>query len=275
MNNSTKFKMLLSSIVLALPISAYGQQTNDVEALQRRMNSLERKVDLLIDLMQKQQAGSILSDPSSDSNTQSAHSTSDGIPEGYVSGMYLDVFGSGISFDGNEKFSDIQMPEDLPSASVAIPADSSFSYDQFQNFPNMKSFAESGESLVGVSYSSYFIAKSAGEYVFQLDFSAKIVNTCLFQLYIADKRLISSGSYSSLGGGGKSKFMSAQSKVNLSPGLYDLKTYFVCSTYRGAAHEYANLKPSEFSDVKANLLVAEPGDHAPRPIPVDKLLIKQ
>jgi hypothetical protein len=258
---------------LTIAHTASAQQANDVEALQRRMNSLESKVDALIGLMQKQQPAQ-KDIPADNAGAPSGRAAAPDVPDGYVPGMLLDVYASAVHLLNSRDDLRLEFPAGAPDASIRLAPLQALPYNQFMKNTEARSLANVRDSLIGVAYSSYLTILKPGKYTFlartqageQIGGSVQ-PQRCLTQLYFSGTPVLSKDN-------GKSQTSSSQVSLNLSPGLYEMRIFLVCGTDRSQKF-LSSLHGDEFEGGSVTLLMAEPGDHAPRPIPVDRLLIKQ
>jgi hypothetical protein len=242
----------LSSTVLA--------QTPDME---RRVDTIEKKLDALIELMQSQSGQPAPARPPVAQATGAANQPDDGaVPEGYEPGMYLDVYATGLTLNDNNL--DQPIPDTYPSGSVKISPMNTFPYGKILNYQELKAFAKVGNSLAGVKYSGQMMIRGSGRHNFQLRVSQNDSSYfCISSLYINGGRLIHMKN-------GRSRVSTEQTTIKLYDGLYDYSIYTLCMNREN--HEYA--ADIRFDNIQTDLLMAGPNDRAPKPIPTSNFILK-
>lgn len=243
---------LLSSAVLA--------QTPDLE---RRVGTIEKKLDALIELMQSQQAQPAPAQPAAAQASGAASQSDDGsVPEGYEPGMYLDVYATGLKLTNNNL--DQTIPDTYPAGSVKISPMNTFPYGEILKHQELKAFADVGNSLVGVRYSGQMIIKSSGRHNFQLRISQSGSRYfCISSFYINGDRQIHMKN-------GESQVSTEQSTIKLYEGVYDYSVYTLCMS--DINFQYAS--NVNFDRVQTDLLMAGPNDRAPKPIPTSNFILR-
>lgn len=250
----------VSIAVVLLTAHAAIAQSSEVEALKRRMSDVETKLDAIYDLLQKQNAPSLRVKPVP--SASSSASASDA-PAGYVPGMYLDVFASGLV---SRTYDDLPgEPAGFPSGSVTIEPRNAFAYGALLEEGSLKNFASTSNSLVGVRFSGKLRIGSVGPHSFQIAVNNTsqgwqfcISTISLSGQKIAEVKLIHGYSANS------------QEVKSLSSGLYDYSIFIVCKDPNGGSNGSA----VRFRSIAVAVLMAEPGDRAPKPIPTDRFFIK-
>ena len=269
MNKSSKITLFCAGISLFSQHGFAQQNPADLDSLNRRMNSLENKVDTLVDLLQKQQSGQ----QAPATNQQNAQAQPPGpanAPDGFVSGMFLDIYASGIIVANPREDTTLDFPSGSPDASTKVAPQATMSYGQFLKIKETQSLGGVSDSLVAVSYSSYLSIEKPGPHVFQIRTHKERSShskRCVTQLLMADKTIISKDNH-------ESDVSTAQTNVKLTPGLYKINVLLAC----GVDYNFKNLSSfslEDYQSVAVDLLMGEPGDHAPQPISPDRLLIKE
>jgi hypothetical protein len=238
---------ILAAACLA-PFSFAFAQSPDLE---RRVDSLEHKLDAIMELLQQQKGGATPPPEAKQSADASA-------PEGFVPGLYLDAYASGREYFSAQLAKQADMPTGTPSASAAITPESSFKYDDLEGYSETKSFAVSGDFPPTVIYSGYLMIKEDGKHALGVNITPRR-DRCSTKLLMNGKELISR--YSNEG----TEFDAANADLNLHRGLYKFQLYFRCAghaTFKYEGH-------------KVDLVMAGPEDRAPKPISPDLFFIKQ
>jgi hypothetical protein len=243
----------LSSTVLA--------QTPDLE---RRVDTIEKKLDALFELMQSQSGQPAPARPSAAQAAGAVNQSDDGaVPEGYEPGMYLDVYATGITL--NDSNSDQPIPDTYPSGSVKIPPMNTFPYGEILKHQELKDFANMGNSLAGVKYSGQLIIPKTGRHTFQLKLTidGSQSHYCISSFYMNENRQINLKN-------NRSMMTNEHSTIELYEGIYDYAIYTLC-TIRGNDPRASEVY---FNRIRSDLLMAGPSDRAPKPIPTSNFILK-
>lgn len=233
---------------------AFSQQNDEVQALKQRMNSLESKMDALIDLMQKQQSGQ----PAQ--TATNAAKVSGNLPEGYVPGMFLDVFepvSTALRLERDER----AVPTGTPAASVAISPSSVVSYAELLKHPETKRFAvENRNDIPSIVLSGYLNIIENGKHTLGIEMTDNTyAPACDAKLIINDKLVASKYMQD------RENFASASAGAKLTAGLYSFKIFFECEGGLPVGYDKKSIA----------FVMAGPNDRAPKAVPADRLLIKQ
>jgi hypothetical protein len=240
--------IFLLTAACLLPVSHASAQSSDIE---RRVDSLERKMDAILDILQKQ------SKAGANTPKENGVASSD-VVDGYVPGIYLDVFAPASTSLLREEI-DRSVPQSTPSASISILPASKITYAEIINNEETKRFTV--DELPALVIGGYLKILKSGTHAIGME----IVNEggfrdnrgCVSKFMLSGKLIAS--------GWAKDNFLSKTSNVSLTPGLYEFKLFFECA--RGV--------PRRDEGKSITLVMAEPGERAPKAISADRFFIKQ
>lgn len=247
--------------VYGLSITHVFAQTPDLE---RRVGTIEKKLDALIELMQSRKGQPTPARPAVGQVAGATSQSDDGaVPEGYEPGMYLDVYATGITLNDNNV--DQAIPDTYPSGSVKIQPMNTFPYGELLKHQELKDFANMGNSLAAVKYSGQLVIENPGQHTFQLKLNIESRNKyyCISSFYLNDSRLIhlKNDRYS---------MSNQQSAIKLYAGIYNYAVFILCVN----SPDYPRASDIPFDKIRADVLMAGPNDRAPKPIPVSNFVVK-
>lgn len=241
-------KSILVAACLA-PVSFAFAQSPDLE---RRVDTLERKLDAILELLQ-QQTGAGAPPFVRQAKPEMQQST----PEGFVPGIYMDVYAPADKnlWDSNGQR---DLPDGIASASVPLRPTSRFSYAEITKHGETSNFAQNKRALPALLFSGYLHIKDAGKQSIGLNLDQQ-ASRCLVKLIINGQKVLDKLA-SDRG------YHSYTESLSLSSGLYKIQVYFECDAgFVGFSFDQQNLQ----------LVMAGPGERAPKAVPSELLFIKQ
>lgn len=187
----------LSAAMFAVLVVVSGAhaQTSGKPDLERRVDTLENKLDRVLDLLEKRSTA-----PGSNASRESlGGAVASTAASGFVPGMYLDLFASGIGLKLKASYNAIpepvQLPRSRPTASIAITPRDTFDYGGFLDRPELTALARTGGSLVGVGYGSALQVRRNGPHEFVVSIRARETRhpaaACSAALYLNKQKLAS------------------------------------------------------------------------------------
>lgn len=245
------------SLVLGATGPAIAQSAPSNEELGKRVDSIETKLDALIDMLAKDHsstpASSTAASPAESSEEQSEIQLGDDYQKGLNLDLYLVPFADDVS-------TVIPTPPDaIPSASEHVEYAERFELSAPANLETMKRFMKDMDKRVALQWSGFIKIPSSGQQIFSVEIAREYnvnSNKCIARLEIDDHAVVQIV----LDDG---QMMSDQGALNLEEGVHKFALWGHCN-WQGS---YSNL-------VYFNFLSKGPHDRAPQPIAADRFFTK-
>ena len=238
-------------------VAAHAQTAPTNQELDQRLRGVEQNVQTILDLLRQQQGAS-----------QSTSASQAGAPA-LRAGMTLGVCPLQPKQGGG-------LPDNctgMPALSAHVPAPEEFSFeDAFKN-AEMAQFGRLGYGgMLGMQWSGVLRVTQSGKHTFQanIHFSGQTAGAtdggCRAVLRLNDKTVVhAAGNFSWTGS--KPNSYTEQASENLSPGFYKISVFVSCVFDRNPEYH--------IRQVGARITLAEPGDTALKPLPVDRIGVRQ
>ena len=258
-----------SAVVLAagvLPAQAQTGLDGRVQGLERRMDGLESGMQEMLRMMREGQ-GQARGPAATAGQTPPAVS-----PPSMLARLNLGV----CVFSRQESGPLPDRCNGLPSASGVVASPANFGFGEAFRNPQFTPFLNAGSwNPVGLLWSGLIRINSSGTHNFQINLrydraaDASFLGGCRTQFHISDRTIVQTGGgfHSSFG---TSVDATAQGSAELVAGLYPVRIFLVCVTTSTTQSMQRNL-----GTVSVSLDLAEPGEAAFRPLPANRLGMRQ
>lgn len=255
---------------------ALAQQAPSNQDLDQRLQRLERSMDQMLRLMERQQGGATTSvSDGAPRAPDAASSVSSKAPNltSLKPGLTLDVFTLPLveaRLQDNNNFYSPRVdalppsPTGLAAASTSFSPNGSFSYDAFQSSSATNRFSGNIAANIGLLWDGLIQIEVAGNHTVQLELSLgedSRTGRCRASFDLNGSNIVTVMGRNDFG---KATAYTEQQSRQLAVGMYKMRIWLTCS-------RWSNDQAANYKKVQLNVLIAGPTDRAPQPLPASRL----
>jgi hypothetical protein len=250
------FALCFVALIL-LPTSAFADDSARLDQVERRIDSIESKLDALIQMQTNAQGAKPVPKGAQEDSAAAADGTPpDTLASDLKPGLTLDLY---MLKEGGDTLAAAE-ESNAPAASADIePNGSSFKLGDFEEIGSMSRFAQPTERQVALLWSGVIKIEREGAHVFQLEItSADFVkyDVCDGSMKLDGQSVVTTKLDR------KSRSALESGSVNLAQGFHEFKLYATCSRSPVAGRT----TPPDFARLQFGLFIKAPTDRAPKPI---------